>query len=175
MGTADEHFYAALNEDSMMRLERPLPAGFRAQLEAAVDDEFKTKLKAVEGAHHFADNWQGIKAVASSSLSNHLNAKLVMTGLHLLFGAHVYSAEQVRYGKPQPDVFLYAADQISTAPSRCLVIEDSINGVLAAKVAGMLVAGFIGGGHCLPGHAQKLLDAGAYAVFERFSEFGGGE
>ena len=46
----------------------------------------------------------------------------------------------------------------------CLVIEDSVHGVTAAVAAGMRVLGFTGGSHCGPGHAERLLAAGASAV-----------
>lgn len=43
----------------------------------------------------------------------------------------------------------------------CLVIEDSEHGVRAGRAAGMTVCGFLGGGHIFPGHADRLLQAGA--------------
>jgi beta-phosphoglucomutase-like phosphatase (HAD superfamily) len=46
----------------------------------------------------------------------------------------------------------------------CVVIEDSVPGVHAAVAAGMRVIGFAGGGHCRPGHAERLRSAGASAV-----------
>lgn len=49
----------------------------------------------------------------------------------------VVSSEEVANGKPAPDVFLEAAKRLGYAPTRCLVVEDSLNGVLAAKQAGM--------------------------------------
>jgi beta-phosphoglucomutase-like phosphatase (HAD superfamily) len=50
------------------------------------------------------------------------------------------------------------------APADCLVIEDSLAGVTAARAAGMAAIGFIGGGHTYPGHAEKLRAAGAGTV-----------
>ena len=74
----------------------------------------------------------------------------------------------MREGKPAPDIFLYAAEQLNIAPSRCLVIEDSVNGVIAGLAAGMPVWGFVGGGHCFDGHAERLSAAGAERVVENF-------
>ena len=51
----------------------------------------------------------------------------------------VVSAEHLRYGKPHPEVFLTCAEQLGVGPARCLVIEDSLNGVVAAKAASMRV------------------------------------
>jgi HAD superfamily hydrolase (TIGR01509 family) len=50
------------------------------------------------------------------------------------------SSEEVARGKPAPDVFLEAARRLAVSPARCLVVEDSRNGLLAAKAAGMACA-----------------------------------
>ena len=49
--------------------------------------------------------------------------------------------------KPDPDLFLYAAEQSGYSPEHCLVVEDSVAGITAAKNAGMTVVGFMGGKH----------------------------
>ena len=87
------------------------------------------------------------KAVASSSETHQLDYKLRKTGLWDLFAPHIYSADHVTHAKPAPDLFLHAANALGVAPSDCLVIEDSVNGVKAALAAGMRVWGFAGGGH----------------------------
>ena len=50
-------------------------------------------------------------------------------------------------GKPQPDMFLLAAERMGVPPSSCVVVEDSTAGVRAAQAAEMEVVGFLGGGH----------------------------
>jgi beta-phosphoglucomutase-like phosphatase (HAD superfamily) len=67
----------------------------------------------------------------------------------------------VARGKPAPDLFLYAAQQLTTAPDRCLVIEDSPAGIDAARAAGMTAIGFSGGSHCGPEHGARLKKHGA--------------
>lgn len=108
------------------------------------------------------------KAVASSSRLIYLESKLKRTGLYDLVAPHVYSADAVASGKPAPDIFLYAAERLGVAAPRCLVIEDSANGVIAGRAAGMTVWGFMGGGHCFDGHEARLLAAGAHAVVRDF-------
>ena len=51
----------------------------------------------------------------------------------------VVSSDEVPIGKPAPDVYLLAAARIGIAPGDCLVVEDSLNGVLAGRAAGMTV------------------------------------
>ena len=78
-------------------------------------------------------------ALASSAEVRVIEANLAALSLRPLFEA-VVSGTQVARGKPAPDVFLAAADRLGIAPARCLVVEDSRNGLLAAKAAGMCCA-----------------------------------
>jgi sugar-phosphatase len=73
-------------------------------------------------------------AVASSSPLRLIDATLSRLGLYERFEL-VVSAEHQRYGKPHPAVFLDTAERLGVAPTECLVLEDSLNGVLAAKAA----------------------------------------
>ena len=66
--------------------------------------------------------------VASSSRRERLDFSLAIAGLAHAFGDRVYSADQVTRAKPAPDLFLHAAERMGAAPSRSLVIEDSVNG-----------------------------------------------
>ena len=75
-------------------------------------------------------------AVASSSTPEVIAATLGVLGVGQLFKAVVSGAEVAR-GKPAPDVFLEAARRLRVPPAECLVVEDSRNGVLAAKAAEM--------------------------------------
>jgi HAD superfamily hydrolase (TIGR01509 family) len=77
--------------------------------------------------------------LASASPGTIIRAVLETVGLDGAFQAIVSGDEVVR-GKPAPDGFLLAARRLGVAPEACLVVEDSRNGVLAAKAAGMTVA-----------------------------------
>ena len=78
-------------------------------------------------------------AVASSSLPQVVEARLVALGIRPLFGV-VVSSFQVPRGKPAPDVFLEAARRLGVRAEMCLVVEDSAHGLRAAKAAGMRCA-----------------------------------
>ena len=78
-------------------------------------------------------------ALASSAEVRVIEANLAALSIRPLFEA-VVSGTQVARGKPAPDVFLAAADRLATPPGECLVVEDSRNGLLAAKAAGMRCA-----------------------------------
>jgi len=95
--------------------------------------------------------------VASSSQPERIALSLKLTALDTYFGSHVFSATMVENGKPAPDLFLLAARQMGFSPEKCLVIEDSPAGILAAKAAGMKVFGFTGGGHAEPAGLDEKL------------------
>ena len=102
--------------------------------------------------------------ISSSSSLDRLQKTMEVTGLGPWFAGRIYSADFVANGKPAPDLFLYAADQMGYAPKQAIVIEDSVAGVTAAVAAGMKCIGFVGGAHYdgdQDGAAARLYDAGA--------------
>jgi HAD superfamily hydrolase (TIGR01509 family) len=159
----------ALDADAVQRTGRHLPTDFGKGVSESILKSFARRLRPVEGAVRFVRELTLPKAVASSSTMQSLEWKLVRTGLREAFGEHIYSTEQVGRGKPAPDLFLLAARGISAAAETTLVLEDSANGIRGAKAAGMIAAGFTGGGHCGPHHQEMLMSAGADVVFPSFS------
>jgi beta-phosphoglucomutase-like phosphatase (HAD superfamily) len=69
----------------------------------------------------------------------------------------VFTREQVSRGKPAPDLFLFAAEKMNVKPEKCLVVEDSVAGIEAAKAAGMPCVGYLGGGHALSSWYRKAV------------------
>lgn len=87
---------------------------------------------------------------------------LKITQLSDYFKEHnVFTREQVSKPKPSPDLYLFAAEKLNIAPSNCLVIEDSIIGITAAKKAGMKVLGFTGANSFHENMTAQIKDAGA--------------
>lgn len=78
-------------------------------------------------------------AVASSSPAGEVRRALDRAGLLSRF-ACVVGGDMFRRSKPEPDIFLVGARELRAAPERCMVIEDSLNGMKAARAAGMIVA-----------------------------------
>lgn len=76
--------------------------------------------------------------LASSSPKRLIDAVLEKTNIESLFDG-VFSAEHELYGKPHPAVYLTASNKIGVSPTSCLVIEDSLNGIIAGKAANMTV------------------------------------
>jgi beta-phosphoglucomutase family hydrolase len=97
-------------------------------------------------------------AVASSSTKNIIDIILRKTGLRDFFKV-VVSAEDVENGKPSPDIFLHAAELLGVKPEKCVVIEDSQNGIKAAKAAGMFCVAYIGttDGNADTGNADAVI------------------
>jgi HAD superfamily hydrolase (TIGR01509 family) len=147
-------------------LGRKLPDDFEAQLKQAALQRYASELAAIP---HIGDAIAAIgppKCVASSGTPEKIRHGLTCAGLFETLAPHIFSAVQVARGKPAPDLFLFAAEQMKARPSRCLVIEDSVPGVTGGCAAGMTVLGFHGGSHCTASHSDLLRAAGAAVTFD---------
>ncbi|MGK4581478.1 HAD family hydrolase [Kitasatospora sp. HPMI-4] len=142
MGCAPHTVHDVIGE----RYGARLPEGFDELFHGRVFAAFQTELTAVNGAEQVLKTLRqsGIPyCLASSAHHEWIRTALDLTGL---LGYHqeerIFSAQDVGVGKPAPDLFLHAARTLGADPARCLVIEDSRNGVLAARAAGMDVYGY---------------------------------
>jgi HAD superfamily hydrolase (TIGR01509 family) len=162
-GMPDEAVDAALASE----IGRPLPPDFRSGIKKTVIEKYKTELQAVDGARALLSSLKTAKCIASSASPAKLALGLIETEMFELVYPNIFSTKLVENGKPHPDIFLYAALKMDTLPSRCIVIEDSVAGVTAAKSAGMTCVGFTGGSHCVEGHSSRLYGAGADTVVDR--------
>jgi HAD superfamily hydrolase (TIGR01509 family) len=140
-----------------------LPANFGADVAAATLKRLRAELRAVPHASHALTWLRGPKCVASSSACDRIRASLEITGLARFFDS-VFSACDVRNGKPAPDLFLHAASRMGVQASDCIVIEDSPAGVTAATTAGMTAIGVVGGSHASAQLGEQLTRAGARAI-----------
>jgi HAD superfamily hydrolase (TIGR01509 family) len=147
-------------------IERKLPDDFESQVKQATLEFYADDLKAIANVGEAIAAIDLPKCVASSGTPEKIRHGLTCAGLYDQLAPHIFSASQVKRGKPAPDLFLFAAEQMHASPARCLVIEDSIPGITGARAAGMTVLGFHGGSHCQPGYAETLRAAGAAVTFD---------
>ncbi|HEX6184902.1 MAG TPA: hexitol phosphatase HxpB [Pyrinomonadaceae bacterium] len=116
------------------------PAGaLEDSIVGGVVERIQTRGEAKEGAAEAIEFFRGRGvrvALASSSAYRLIRAVTEQLGLADTFDC-VYSAEEEEYGKPHPGVYLTTARRLGVAPTVCLAVEDSFNGVLAAKAARM--------------------------------------
>ena len=123
-------------------LGRRLPDDFQAEVYAEIFRLFAASLQATPHIDAALAAIAMPVCVASSGPPQKISASLNHVGLYDRFAPHIFSAVQVRNGKPAPDLFLYAAAKMGFTPSRTIVVEDSPLGVQGASTAGMTVIGY---------------------------------
>ena len=116
------------------------PEQINAEVVGRLADRYREELPLIEVAavavERLAGRWP--LAVASSANRPIIDLVLELSGLARFFCATV-SSEEVARGKPAPDVYLEAAQRLGVSAERCAAVEDSQNGILAARAAGMRV------------------------------------
>lgn len=124
---------------------RPVPDDFMPSVFAETDRIFASEgLRKTEGIDEALAALPQPKCVASSGLFDDVRDNLASTGLLRHFGVErLFVAAMVKRGKPAPDLFLLAAERMGAKPADCVVIEDSVPGVLGARAAGMRVLGYV--------------------------------
>jgi HAD superfamily hydrolase (TIGR01509 family) len=166
-GVGDFEVYRILAQET----GRVIPPDMAARIERRKKEVFAERLKPVDGIREAVAAIETTpRCIASGTAVDLLHYSLRIAGLYDLFAPHIYSAEMVPRGKPCPDLFLHAANEMGYAPETCLVIEDGVAGVKAGRAAEMRVFGFTGGSHCDPEHADRLKAAGAELVFSNMRE-----
>ncbi len=127
--------------------KKELPQDFELSYRQALLQRFETELTATKGIERVLGNLTCRKCVATSSSPERVKRSLAITQLDRHFQDDVFTASQVANGKPEPDLFLFAASSMGFSPSRTLVIEDSAPGLEAGYKAGMVVGYYSGGAH----------------------------
>lgn len=106
------------------------------------------------------------QAIGSSAPRANLDLILRITGIARFFDAQV-SSEDTQRGKPDPQVFVLAADRLGVVPARCVVLEDAVAGVQAARAGGMKCVAVRSVGH----HSEaSLRQAGADLVVDTLEQ-----
>ncbi|HMJ10840.1 MAG TPA: HAD-IA family hydrolase [Polyangiaceae bacterium] len=131
--------------DIEARLGRPLPADFVPVLRTRTADVFRTRLRPIEGAVELLQSLSRSSrpvCVASSGPREKIELSLSLTGLWPFFEGRVFSSYDVGVWKPDPGLFLHAAQAMGVAAEDCAVVEDSLPGIRAGLAAGMTVFAF---------------------------------
>jgi len=128
------------------RLGRALPAQWLGDFEAERAAAFERELAAIPGVAEVLEKVSraGISmCVASQARPEKTELTLRLTGLDRFFPPDsIFSSNMVERGKPDPDLFQFAAAAMHFRASRCTVVEDSVPGVKAGRAAGMRVLGY---------------------------------
>jgi HAD superfamily hydrolase (TIGR01509 family) len=144
------------------KIGRSLPDDWEATTQPLYRNRLAAELKPVDGIVEALDRITLPTCVASSGSHDKMRFTLGLTGLYDRFAGRIFSATQVARGKPAPDLFLFAAEQMGARPAECIVVEDSAFGVAAARAAGMHVLAYAGG--VTP--AAKLAGAGTTIFYD---------
>jgi HAD superfamily hydrolase (TIGR01509 family) len=149
---------------------RPFADFDLAGLRQEVIRSFSQDLKEIKGVAKAVAELKAIdKCIASGSTVERNTHALKKVGLYPFFEGAIYCSYDVPAGKPAPDIFLYAAEKHGANPARCLVIEDSVYGVQAARAAGMTVFAFQGASHITPTWQQRVIEAKPDVLFDDMS------
>jgi HAD superfamily hydrolase (TIGR01509 family) len=127
------------------KIGRKLPDDWEAKTQPLYRARLAAELQPVDGIVEALDRITFPTCVASSGTHDKMRFTLGHTGLYERFAGRIFSATQVAHGKPAPDLFLFAAEQLGASPAQCVVVEDSAFGVAAARAAGMHVLAYAGG------------------------------
>ena len=148
-----------------------LPPDFEDQYRARLMAAFADGLQIMPHVRDVLESIDMPWCVATSSSPMRARRSLELVGLDGVARDRLFTATMVERGKPAPDLFLLCAARAGADPGRCLVIEDSVNGVRAGRVAGMEVWRFVGGSHLpkpLPEEPEDAIPDRHFDSFEHF-------
>lgn len=132
------------------------PENFVAVFQKRLSVLTEKELKPVPDIHELIDSLSVPICIASNGSREEIMLRLKIARLTEYFENSIFSGLEVPHPKPAPDVFLAAAGAFNVHPARCIVVEDSVPGVMAAVRAGMRVYG-----HAALTPGESLREAGA--------------
>jgi HAD superfamily hydrolase (TIGR01509 family) len=166
VGTTFEAMVAELER----QYKRSLPPDLAARKDSMMLDLYRRDLKPVPGVIPMLKKLALPKSIGTNGPRERAMEALRMTGLEPFFGDRLTTYEDVKNGKPAPDIYLLAAQHAGFKPARCLVVEDSVTGVTSALAAGCKVIGFTGVAHDPAAKATELKRLGVSHVIQEMSE-----
>ncbi len=142
---------------------RKLPEDFTESYRAQVKRNFEKSLQAFPHVNETLEALNVKRCIASSAPQSKIEIALGLTGLAHHFGQNIFSAYDIQKWKPDPALFLHAAQHMGATPNECLVVEDSDVGIQAAQAAGMPVL------HHRP-HGPAFEDVPSFSNYQDFAE-----
>ncbi|WP_298530600.1 HAD family phosphatase [uncultured Algibacter sp.] len=124
------------------RIGEPLPINFESDYRINTFEAFREKIQPITGIRDVLESLDIPFCVASSGPENKIRLNLEVTGLLPFFEGNIFSCYAIQKWKPEPDIYLWAAKTMGFKPEECLVIEDSVSGVMGAKRGGFDVYGY---------------------------------
>jgi HAD superfamily hydrolase (TIGR01509 family) len=113
------------------------PKSFESEYRSKVNELFDKELVANDGVQEVLNSLTIPFCIASSAPRAKIERALYVTGLSKYFEHNIFSSYEVGSWKPEPDLFLYAANVMKVKPEYCAVVEDSLLGLKAANQAKM--------------------------------------
>ncbi len=123
-------------------VDAKIASNFEAEYRKRSFEKFRNEIQPVDGILDLIKSLEIPFCVASSGPENKIRLNLELTGLLPYFESKIFSCYTIKKWKPDPAVFLWAAETMGSQPSECVVIEDTPIGVDAAIKGGFDVFGF---------------------------------
>jgi HAD superfamily hydrolase (TIGR01509 family) len=124
-----------------------LPEHFVPEFRRRQARAFRARLRPMDGARALLEAIRLPCCVVSSGPREKIELSLGLTGLRRFFDGRIFSSYEVGTWKPEPGIFLHAAERQGVAPGACAVVEDSLPGIRAGRAAGMRVFAYRPAGH----------------------------
>ena len=142
VGTTNEYMFSDIKKN--YNIEKSVEDIINYRAEIIKNKIVQSDLEPIEGIRELLIDLKDKNipaAIASSSPKDFINIVVSKFKLQEYF-KYIVSGEEVESGKPAPDVYIETAKKLGISPKECIVVEDSKNGVIAAKAAGMKCIGF---------------------------------
>jgi len=146
MKYADINFTGKSLESVFLHIEKiagkNLPKNHAQDYRTRTFEAFKSELNPIKGIHNLLNEISVPYCVASNGPTDKIRLNLSITKLLDKFENKIFSAYEIKSWKPDPELFLHAAKTMGFEPSECVVIEDSLAGIIAARKGGFDVLGY---------------------------------
>lgn len=153
-----------VTSDIQSRTQQEVTDDFKKQYRSKSYEAFQNDLQPIEGIRELLEKLNIPICVASNGPLDKMTLNLKVTKLIHHFNENLFSAYEIGFWKPDPTLFLHAAEKMGFQPHECAVVEDSLSGIKAAKAGGFDVYGF-----AQENHKKAFEDEGA-TVFSKMSD-----